>query len=155
MDHKGTIKKLTALLAVCALLAGVLGACAAEPVGGPGRPAATTSASSIEYARYDVTELFDMLSGNALKAQNTFKGQYVELTGYLETIDSDGRYISVGADPGDYTYLLDSVHCTIRRNSGQLEQIMEMKTGDPITVRGRITDVGEVLGYYLDIDGIG
>jgi hypothetical protein len=102
-----------------------------------------------------VTELFDMLSGNALNAQNTFKGQYVELTGYLETIDSNGRYISVGADPGDYTYLLDSVHCMIRRNSGQLEQIMEMKTGDPITVRGRITDVGEVLGYYLDIDGIG
>ena len=50
----------------------------------------------ISYTHYDVTELFDTLSGNALKAKNTFKDQYVEIEGYLSVIDSDGNYIGVG-----------------------------------------------------------
>ena len=109
---------------------------------------------TIEYASYDVTELFDALKDNALKAQNTYKGQYVELTGYLGTIDSNGKYIGLEANPDDWDYLLQNVHCTLKKGSGQLEQIMELKKGEKITVRGKISDVGEVLGYYLDVDSI-
>ena len=29
---------------------------------------------------------------------------------------------------------------------------MEMSKGDMVTVRGKITDVGEIMGYTLDID---
>ena len=32
---------------------------------------------------------------------------------------------------------------------------MEMGKDDPITVRGKIKGVGEILGYSLDIDSIG
>ncbi|MBQ6272660.1 MAG: hypothetical protein IJK63_00375 [Oscillospiraceae bacterium] len=108
----------------------------------------------VEYTHYDVTELFDALEGNAMKAQNTFKGQYVELEGYLGTIDSDGKYISLEADPENYDYLFQSVHCSITTDE-QREIIMELNKGEPIVVRGLITDVGEVMGYYLDIDSIG
>jgi hypothetical protein len=108
----------------------------------------------IEYTHYDVTELFDALESNAMKAQNTFKGQYVELDGYLGTIDSDGKYISLEADPDNYDYLFDSVHCNIKTDE-QRQIIMGLNKGDHIVIRGKITDVGEVLGYYLDIDSIG
>lgn len=109
---------------------------------------------TIEYASHDVTELFDALKDNALKAKNTYEGQYVELTGYLETIDSDGKYISLGADPNDLEYLLQSVHCTLKKGSDQFEQVMELKKGDKIIIKGKISDVGEVLGYSLNIDDI-
>jgi hypothetical protein len=107
----------------------------------------------IAYTHYDVTELFDALDSNAMKAQNTFKGQYVELEGYLGTIDSDGKYIALEADPNNYDYMFDSVHCNIKTDE-QRQVIMELNKGERIVIRGKITDVGEVLGYYLDIDSI-
>ena len=108
----------------------------------------------ISYTHYNVTELFDTLSSNALKAKNTFKDQYVEIEGYLIVIDSDGSYIGVGAQPSNYQYALQDVLCYIK-GKDQLAQVMEMSIGDPITVRGKIKDVGEVLGYSLNIDSIG
>ncbi len=119
-----------------------------------GNEKAVEEQQEIEYVQYDVTELFDALKDNALKAQNTYKGQYVELAGYLGTIDSNGKYIALEANPDDWDYLLQSVHCTLKKGSGQLDQVMELKKGDKITIRGKISDVGEVLGYYLDVDSI-
>ena len=89
-----------------------------------------------------------------MKAQNTFLGQYVELEGYLGTIDSSGKYITLEADPNNYDYLFDSIHCNIITDE-QRQIIMDLSKGDHIVIRGKITDVGEVLGYYLDIDSIG
>lgn len=129
---------------------------AASPVVSPAEvdtPDTTEPSEAVSYTPCDVTELFDALSANALKAEQTYLDQYVELYGYLSTIDSDGKYISISADPEDWDYLLQSIHCTITSPS-QLEQIIEMNTGDQITVRGKITDIGEILGYMLDIDSI-
>ena len=112
---------------------------------GGGQPQETVS-----YTHYNVTELFDALKKNALSAEKTYNGQYVEIEGYLGTIDSGGKYICVEASSNSYDYLFDSVQCYIKR----AEQTMEMSAGDPITVRGKITAVGEVLGYSLDIDSI-
>lgn len=108
----------------------------------------------IEYAQHNVTELFDALKGNAMKAQNTYKGQYVELTGYIGTIDSNGKYIGLKAADDDYDYLFQEVQCFLKTDE-QKAIIMEMNAGDPIVVRGKITDVGEILGYSLNIDSIG
>lgn len=107
----------------------------------------------ITYTHYNVTDLFDALADNAMKAQDTYKGQYVEIEGYLGTIDSNGKYIAVEADPENYDYMFQDIQCYIQ-NDEQRSQIMELSSGSPITVRGKITDVGEVLGYYLDIDSI-
>ena len=114
----------------------------------------TETPVEISYAHYDVTELFDALSGNALKAKNTYKDQYVEIEGYLSVIDSDSNYISVGAQPNNYQYLLQNVQCYIKTKD-QLTQVMDLNIGDSITVRGKIKDVGEILGYSLNIDSIG
>lgn len=107
----------------------------------------------ISYAQHDVTELFAALKDNALKAERTYQDQYVELYGFLANIDSDGKYISVGAAEDNWEYMFDTVHCTIK-SEAQLDQVIELSTGDSITVRGKITDIGELLGYMLDIDSI-
>lgn len=108
----------------------------------------------VSYEHYDVVSLFAELKENAMKAKETHNKQYVEIEGFLSNIDSDGKYISVGAASDNWDYMFDSIHCNIKSDE-QKKQIMEMKKDDPIIVRGRITDVGEVLGYYLDIDSIG
>lgn len=107
----------------------------------------------VSYAHYPVTELFDSLSSNALKAEKTFQDQYVEIEGYLSTIDSSGKYIAVGADPENWDYMLQSVQCYVT-NDEQINQIIEMNAGDAIVVRGKIKDVGEILGFQMDIDSI-
>ena len=89
-----------------------------------------------------------------MKAQETFKDKYVELEGYLGTIDSNGKYIGLGAAEDNYEYILQEVQCYIK-TAEQKSAIMEMNRGDPMIVKGKITRIGEVLGYTLDIDSIG
>ena len=45
------------------------------------------------------------------------------------------------------------VTCYIK-NDEQLDKVKSMSVDQEVTVRGKITEVGEVLGYSLDIDSI-
>lgn len=105
----------------------------------------------IEYEITTVSQLMDDLKTNALKAQETYKDKYYELTGKLSTIDASGKYISLV--PGVETFEISGIQCKI--NNDELRaQVAEMKEGDTVTLRGKITDVGEVLGYTLTVDSI-
>ncbi len=111
------------------------------------------TAAPITYAKYDVTDLFKALDDNAIKAKNEFKNQYVELTGYISNMDASGDYIDIGANPNSYDYMFESVQCYIKSDE-QLQIITELSKGDRVTIRGQITDVGEIMGYSLNIDSI-
>ena len=124
-------------------------------------PAATAETAEVEatpepitYTQYNVTELFDVLNSNAMKAEDTFKNQYVELHGFLGNIDSKGKYFGLGAGEDNYDYLFQEVQCYIK-NDEQKSIIMEKNRGDELIVRGKITSIGEIMGYSLDIDSIG
>ena len=108
----------------------------------------SSSEAAIEYTAYTVTELSEDLDSNALKAADKYKGQYVELTGRLSVIDSNGKYISI-VDSTD-EWAITGVQCYIK-NDEQKPVVMDMSIGDEIVVKGKITDVGEVLGYFLDM----
>ena len=108
----------------------------------------SSSEAAIEYTAYTVTELSEDLDSNALKAADKYKGQYVELTGRLGVIDSNGKYISI-VDSTD-EWAITGVQCYIK-NDEQKQVVMDMSIGDEIVVKGKITDVGEVLGYFLDM----
>lgn len=67
----------------------------------------------------------------------------------LCTIDSDMRYISIVPDQ----YSILGVHCTLKRNDkAQESYVMNLSKDQLVTVYGKITDVGEVLGYSMDVD---
>lgn len=108
----------------------------------------SSSEAAIEYTAYTVTELSEDLDSNALKAADKYKGQYVELTGRLSVIDSNGKYISI-VDSTD-EWAITGIQCYIK-NDEQKQVVMDMSIGDEIVVKGKITDVGEVLGYFLDM----
>ena len=102
----------------------------------------------IEYIVATVDEMYETLNDNALKAKKTYDGQYVEVTGILGTIDSNGSYICL--DEMNTAYSFYSVQCFVK-NDEQLDHVIEMSSGKKYTVRVKITTVGEVLGYAGDI----
>lgn len=105
----------------------------------------------IVYTAYTVSQMQDDLDANALKAESTYNKQYVEITGRLGTIDSSGAYITLL--PTDDEWAIMGIQCYIQSEE-QKAQVMEMSTGDTVTLRGKVTGVGEVMGYSLDIDSI-
>ena len=105
----------------------------------------------IEYMVCTVSEMMELLESNAMKAESTYQDQYVEITGRLGVIDSDGSYITLL--PSDDEWAFVGVTCYLK-NDEQKSQVMEMKIDDLITLKGQIKDIGEVLGYSLDIEAI-
>lgn len=103
----------------------------------------------IEYTSVTVKEMIDDLESNALKAQDKYKDKYLEVTGYLNVIDSSGKYFSLY--PDELSFI--GVTCNIKGDT-QKAQVSNMSTGDTVTLRGKCTAVGEVLGYTLDVDSI-
>lgn len=104
----------------------------------------------IEYISVTATQLSDELSNNAMKAQNDYKGKYIEVSGKLGNIDSSGKYIGIDSDKDfDFT----NIQCYIKSDE-QKEKIMNMSKGDAITIKGYCKDVGELLGYSIDINEI-
>ena len=95
-------------------------------------------------------DIIDALNSNALNASNTYKGQYVELTGRLVNIDSSGDYFSLGPLNDEYSF--DSVLCNISKE--HLDAVSKFTDGQEVTVIGTISDIGEVMGYTLDVETI-
>lgn len=113
----------------------------------------TTSAETnqeITYTPVTVSEMVETLESNAMKASETYKGQYLEITGKLNVIDSNGKYISLVGN-GDFEII--GVQCYLKTDEHK-EAVMNMSIGDTVTLKGKCKDVGEVLGYSVDIDSI-
>lgn len=126
--------------------------------GGDKETSATTASSTvkeevvIEYTDCHVNDLMADLNANALKAKETYNEQNVSVTGRLSNIDSSGKYINIL--PTDDAWAFTGVQCYIK-NDEQRAAIMEMSIDDIIVVKGKITDVGEFLGYSMTIDSLG
>lgn len=105
----------------------------------------------IEYIKVSKDDLDEALDKNAAVARETYINKYVEITGKLGTVDSELKYISLKSSTKEWDF--HSIHCTIK-NKEQKEIIKTLITDQEITIKGKITDVGEVLGYFLDITEI-
>lgn len=107
-----------------------------------------TTPEVIDYIVVSKDDLDDELDNNAALARDKYNGKYVEVSGSLGTIDSELKYISLYSSTKEYDFV--GIHCRIK-NTEQKDIIKTLTKGQDITIRGKITDVGEVLGYYLDI----
>ena len=123
-----------------------------ETTGTPESGAGQAEEPAVTYTAYSVGQLMDDLDSNALKAESTYQDQYVELTGRLNVIDSDGDYISIV--PQDDQFAILGVQCYLQTEE-QRQQVLDMQIDQVITVRRQITSVGEVMGYLLDVDDFG
>lgn len=110
-------------------------------------PVETTKVPEITYEKMDLQQMLDDLKANALKAEKTYQNKNVEVVGKIKNFDSDGSYISiepVNADEWNFT----TVMCDIE-NDDQLNFLLEKAVGDTVTIKGKITSVGEILGYNI------
>ena len=105
---------------------------------------------SIEYTSVSVNDMMTALNDNAMGASDKYKGKYLEITGKLTNIDAAGKYINL-MDDGDFEII--GVQCYIK-NDDQKAKISSLTKGDTVTLKGKCTDVGEVLGYSFDITEI-
>lgn len=108
----------------------------------------TGTEQSIEYIKCSVSEMIDNLEKNALNAKELYEDKYVEITGRVDVIDASGEYICLY--PVNDKWALTSVQCFIK-NEEQTNYVKSITTGDILTLRGKVTMVGEVLGYSLNI----
>ena len=111
---------------------------------------AESTAPTVEYTSYTVDDLMAQLEGNALKASNDHKGENVRITGKLGVIDSSGKYITLYPDTD---FAIIGVQCYIK-NDDTKAKVAELSKDSLVTLTGKITDVGEILGYSLNIDNI-
>ena len=101
----------------------------------------------VTYEKISVDTLENELEKNAAAAKDKYNGKYLEISGKLGTIDSDLSYISL--DSRTKKWDLNGIHCSLK-NEDVRNTVRKLNKEQKITVRGKITDVGEVFGYYLD-----
>ena len=102
----------------------------------------------IEYTSVDVDTMMDDLQSNAMKAEDTYNDKYLEITGRLSVIDSNGKYIGVFSQTDKFAII--GVQCYIKDDDVKAK-VMEMSIDDTITLKVHIKNVGEVMGYSADI----
>lgn len=95
-------------------------------------------------------KLMEDLESNALNASDTYKGKYVEVTGKLSNIDSNGKYFNIV--PMNKDFAIIGVQCYI--TTEQKATVAKFTKDQKVTIVGTISDVGEVFGYSLKVESI-
>ena len=106
----------------------------------------------VVYEVVDLRTMFDDLKNNAMKAEANYQKKHIEVTGEISSFDSDGKYISIRVVGGD-AWDFDTMLCKIK-NDEQRALLIERSVGDEVTLKGKVTSIGEVLGYSMDIEAI-
>lgn len=102
---------------------------------------------TIEYMQTEIQSMYDEIDANPAAASEKYKDQYIEFSGSMDVIDSDLKYI--GVMPTDGIHII-SVHCTLT-DDAQKDFVKSATRGDIVTVRGKCTEVGEIMGYTVDV----
>ncbi len=113
--------------------------------------ASDTSTKEITYTAVDAEKMLADLESNALNAEKTYKDKDLEITGKIYVIDSSGKYIAIDGINSEFT--MSGITCYLQ-NEEQKDIVAGSSKGSTVVVRGHVTDVGEVLGYKLNVDEI-
>ena len=103
-----------------------------------------------EYIEVTVDQLYEELSDNALKAKDTYTDAYVEVTGRMRVIDSDGKSVTIY--PLEYD-TIDGIHCDLSSDD-QREKVKEYSAGDTVSIKGKITEVDGTWPYEISVEEI-
>lgn len=104
--------------------------------------------ASIEYIDVSVSQMVADLESNAMVAKETYKDGYYRITGVVSNIDANGEYINLR--PEDNPYSWTNVQCFIH-DEGPRDAVRQIADGQTVTLCGKVTNVGEVLGYSIDV----
>lgn len=105
--------------------------------------ASVSSEVTITYSQENIDDMLIMLDEYPLQAED-YTDKYIEVTGTLGTVDTDGKYFTM---EGSDEWSLDNIHWDMEDAPDVYEFIKNTKVGTSITVKGQITDVGEIMSY--------
>jgi hypothetical protein len=114
------------------------------------KPAATKPAAAKPAIVTTSKAMIAVLEGNALKAKNTYEDKQVTVTGFVGNIDASGKYFSL--DPEPDAFILTGIQ--VQTGDKFKDQVANFTKGQKVTVTGKITNVGEILGYSLKAETI-
>lgn len=105
-----------------------------------------------KYQAINISTLLGEIRSNAARAKRNYNGKYIKTQGIILTIESDGDNVMIS--DGEYN-ITPAVHCLPSRNNKSVrEKIFNLNKGQYVTVYGKITDIGEVMGCYLELEKI-
>ena len=97
-----------------------------------------------------VNQMRDDLKKNEVKAQDTYSNKWFEISGILGDMDSEGSYFHLEDEHFLFAY---SIKCRIPRNKKDMivNKLKIRQKGKALTVKGKITDMGELMGYEVTV----
>ena len=105
-----------------------------------------------KYQAINISALLNEIRSNAARAKYNFNGKYLKMEGIVLTIESDGDNIVIS--DGEYN-LIPAVHCMPSRNNKTVrEKIFHLNKGQYVTVYGKVTNIGETIGCYFELEKI-
>ncbi len=104
--------------------------------------------TSQKYENIGINTLISDLKNNALSAKSNYEGKYVQFNARIASIDNNGAYITVKRMSDEYA--LDTITCYLEKE--HIDFLLQKKVGDKVCIKGKITDVKDIFGYYMDID---
>lgn len=107
------------------------------------------------YAEININQLLKEANENAARANRMYKDKSVKITGgELRNIESNLEYISVESATADtLQYGMLSVQCYLKDERSK-NKVLDFKNGQRVTVYGTVLEVGDILGYRIDLDNI-
>lgn len=141
-------KFLTALAALVLLgaIIGIVGGGGGDDAAGNGPVAQEPAEPPMPVT---ATQMVADVESNALKAEQTYADKRLEVTGKFSSVDAQGGYFSV---QGDQDFSLTTIRADIQEE--HKAQVAEFTEGQEVTFIGTVTDVGEILGYAIDVESI-
>lgn len=113
----------------------------------------TVSKEEMPTEMEDVTvgEMTKVLKENEMRAQKKYAGKWFQITGYLGNMDSEGEYFSMESNSA--RVFSTDVRCIIPSDLREdiTDKLANMNKGDKIMVKGKVTDMGEIMGYSVSI----
>ena len=107
--------------------------------------------NSHSYTEVSIATLMNDLKANAARANKKYNGEYLKIIGgVVEKIESDGDYVNINTPTDDWDLLLSGVMCFPETDLAK-EQVFNLNKNQRVTVYGRITRVGESLGYSMEL----
>lgn len=105
-----------------------------------------------KYQAINISSLLNEIRSNAARAKHNFNGKYLKMEGLVLTIESDGDNVVIS--DGEYN-LMPAVHCMPSRNNKTVrEKIFRLNKGQYVTVYGKVTNIGESIGCYFELEKI-